>query len=113
MSELQGRRFQAALKTDRRKGVNAIKIATYHAERLLARRFFRHYQDPRDWLTIFRSLLRLPGSVTYEPDHIRVQLRPPDQPRVRQALEATLQELNQTKAGLFGNGPKLIFAIKS
>lgn len=113
VSELQGRRFQATLKTDRRNLVNAIKIATYNAERLLARRFFRHYQDPRDWLTIFRSLLRLPGSVTCEPDHIRVQLRPPDQPRVRQALEATLEELNRMKGGLFGNGPKLVFAMKS
>lgn len=113
VSELKGRRFQATLKTDRRNLVNAIKIATYNAERLLARRFFRHYQDPRDWLSIFRSLLRLPGSVTYEPDHIRVQLRPPDQPRVRQALEATLEELNPMKGGLFGNGPKLLFAMKS
>ena len=30
------------MRTERRNLVNAIKIATYNAERLLARRFFKH-----------------------------------------------------------------------
>lgn len=112
-SELKGEPFQATLRTNRRNLVNAIKIATYNAERLLARRFFRHYQDPRDGLAIFRSLLELPGSVTYAKDHIHVHLRPPDRPRVRQALEATLQDLNQMEGEVFGHGPKLRFTLKS
>ena len=43
-------------------------MATYNAERLLARRFPRHYQNPRDWLPIFRSLLQLPGDLSQQPE---------------------------------------------
>jgi len=43
-------------------------LATYNAERLLARRFLRHYQNPRDWLPIFRSLLQLPGDLSQQPE---------------------------------------------
>jgi len=58
---------RATLNTDRRNVVNAIKIATYNAERLLARHFFQHYTDPRDWLTVFRAVLHLPGAVRHGP----------------------------------------------
>ena len=67
---------RATLNTDRRNVVTAIKIATYNAERLLARHFFRHYKDPRDWLTVFRAVLHLPGAVRRDGDHVRVTLRP-------------------------------------
>ena len=56
------------MRTERRNLVNAIKIATYNAERLLARRFFKHYKDPRDWLTFFRSILQLPGTIAKQID---------------------------------------------
>ena len=62
-AQLTGSSVRATMNTDRRNLVNAIKIATYNAERWLARRFFRHYTDPRDWLTIFRSVLQLSGRV--------------------------------------------------
>ena len=72
------------MRTERRNLVNAIKIATYNAERLLARRFFKHYKDPRDWLTFFRSILQLPGTIANRStDEIVVELRPPDEPKVR------------------------------
>lgn len=109
---LTGSATRTTMNTDRRNLVNAIKIATYNAERWLARRFFRHYKDPRDWLTIFRSILQLSGRVTGDgTDGLRVTLRPPDQPRVRRALEAMLEEINGTDSRLFGNGPKLTFVV--
>ena len=109
---LTGSAIRATMNTDRRNLVNAIKIATYNAERWLARRFFKHYQDPRDWLTIFRSVLQLSGRVTGDgTDGLRVALRPPDQPRVRRALEAMLEEINRTDGRLFGDGPKLTFVV--
>ena len=65
------------MRTERCNLVNAIKIATYNAERLLARRFFKHYKDPRDWL-FFRSILQLPGTIANRStDEIVVELRPP------------------------------------
>lgn len=105
---------RATLNTDRRNLVNAIKIATYNAERWLARRFFQHYENPRDWLTIFRAVLQLPGTVTLDGDGgLRVALKPPDRPRVRRALAAMLDDINRMDGRLFGEGPKLTFVLAS
>ena len=112
LSELTGKKLRATMKTDRRNLVNAIKIATYNAERLLARCFFRHYADPRDWLTMFRAILHLPGRITCVDGTIRIDLRPPDRPRVRQALAATLEAINQLNGRAFGNGEKLVFTLR-
>ncbi len=104
---------RATLKSDRHDLVTSIKLATYNAERLLARRFFRHYQDPRDWLTIFRSLLHLPGTLSQQRDGtICVQLRAPDQPRIHRALVAFLAEINDLNPRMFGTGPALRFAVQ-
>jgi transposase len=111
--EIKEKPLQAIQRTDRRNMVNAIKLATYNAERLLARKFFRHYRDPRDWLTIFRSLFHLSGTIIYKEDTVMVELESPDRPHIRQALEETLQELNPMECRLFGTGPRLIFALKS
>jgi transposase len=113
LKAIQKKPWLAIQRTDRRNMVNAIKLATYNAERLLARKFFRHYRDLRDWLTIFRSFFHLSGSITYQEDTVLVQLDPPDRPQVRQALEATIQELNPMQSRLFGTGPMLVFALKS
>ena len=112
LSELTGKKLRATMKTDRRNLVNAIKIATYNAERLLARCFFRHYADPRDWLTMFRAILHLPGRIACVDGTIRIDLRPPDRPRVRQALAATLEAINQLNGRAFGDGEKLVFTLK-
>jgi hypothetical protein len=106
-------RRRATLRSDRHDLVTSIKLATYNAERLLARRFFRHYEDPRDWLTIFRSLLQLPGTLSQQPDGtIDVHLRAPDQPRIRRALVAFLAEVNDLPPRMFGTGPALRFAVQ-
>jgi hypothetical protein len=113
LKAIKDKPLQAFQRTDRRNMVNAIKLATYNAERLLARKFFRHYQDPRDWLTIFRSFFHLSGTISYTGDHLMVELRPPDRPHIRRALDATIEELNTLDSKLFGVGPKLVFAVKS
>jgi hypothetical protein len=104
---------RATLKSDRHDLVTSIKLATYNAERLLARRFFKHYQDPRDWLTIFRSLLHLPGTLSQQPDGtVCVHLRAPDQPRIGRALVEFLAEINALHPRMFGTGPALHFAVQ-
>jgi hypothetical protein len=104
---------RATLKSDRHDLVTGVKLATYNAERLLARRFFRHYQDPRDWLTIFRSLLHLPGMLRQEADGtIAVQLHAPDQPRIQRALVAFLADINDQHPRMFGTGPALRFEVQ-
>jgi len=104
---------RATLKSDRHDLVTGVKLATYNAERLLARRFFRHYQDARDWLTIFRSLLQLPGSLSQQRDGtIRVDLQAPDQPRIHRALGAFLAEINDLNPRMFASGPALRFRVQ-
>ena len=110
MTTLTASATRATMNTDRRNLVNAIKIATCNAERLLARHFFRHYQNPRDWL-VFRAVLHLPGSVRFDGARVRVTLRSPDQPRVRRALAAMLDDINRMDARLFGTGPTLRFEL--
>jgi transposase len=114
LKAIKDKPLQAIQRTDRRNMVNAIKLATYNAERLLARKFFRHYQDPRDWLTICRSFFHLSGTISYTGDQLMVvELRAPDRPHIRRALEATIEDLNTIDSKLFGRGPKLTFAVKS
>lgn len=104
---------RATLKSDRHDLVTGVKLATYNAERLLARRFFRHYQDARDWLTIFRSLLQLPGSLSQQRDGtICVDLQSPDQPRIHRALVGFLTEINELNPRMFGSGPALRFRVQ-
>jgi transposase len=113
LNQIEDKPMIAIQRTDRRNMVNAIKLTAYNAERLLARKFFRHYRDLRDWLTIFRSLFHLSGSITYEDERVLVELDAPDRPHIRRALEATIRELNPIEARLFGTGPRLVFALKS
>jgi hypothetical protein len=111
LKEIKEKPLQAFQRTDRRNMVNAIKLATYNAERLPARKFFRHYRDPRDWLTIFRSSFHLSGSITYAEDLVFVELHAPDRPHIRRALESTIEELNAVESRIFGVGPTLVFAV--
>lgn len=111
---LTGSATRATMNTDRRNLVNAIKIATYNAERWLGQRFFQHYQDPRDWLTIFRSVLHLPGIVAVDPDgRVRVTLQAPDRPCVRRTLAGMLEDINRLDGRLFSDGPTLTFTLPS
>ena len=106
-------RTRATLQSDRHDLVTGIKVATYNAERLLARRFFEHYQDPRDWLTIFRSLLHLPGVLRQDADGtIAVQLQAPDHPRIHRALVAFLADINEQRPRMFGTGLALRFEVQ-
>ena len=68
----------------------------------------------RDWLTFFRSILQLPGTIANRStDEIVVELRPPDEPKVRHALALTLAELNALGGRTFGDGQRPTFALKS
>lgn len=76
-------------------------------------RFFQHYQDPRDWLTIFRSLLQRPGVLREETDGtIAVRLQAPDHPRIQRALVAFLADINDLHPRMFGTGPALRFDVQ-
>ena len=100
------------LREDRRLLVNALKLAASNSERALALRFDRHYKCPKDVFSVFRALLQSPGVVRDAgPGGIEVHLHRPDSPKVADALELFLAELNNEKAHMLGNGPILTFRL--
>ena len=105
---------RSLLREDRRLIVNAIKLAAYNSERLLALRFNDYYGRRKDAFSVFRALLQLPGDVQrLSQNHIKVELQRPDSNKVATALEALMHELNQEKTRLLGDGPILSFALAS
>ena len=61
---------------------------------------------------MFRAILHLPGRIACVDGTIRIDLKPPDQPKVRQALAATLEAINQLNGRAFGDGEKLVFTLR-
>jgi len=103
---------RSLLREDRRLLVNALKLATANAERMLALRFDRVYRCPKDDRSVFRSLLQLPGIVRPAGlDHVEVVLQKPDSEKVARALEALLVDLNDQHTRMLGNGPVLTFRL--
>lgn len=103
---------RSLLREDRRLLVNALKLVAANAERLIALRFRQHYDAPNDVFSIFRGLLQLPGTVhATEADRLEVWLQRPDSPKIAQALDALLRDLNQDQARLLGDGPILHFSL--
>jgi len=100
------------LREDRRLLVNALKLATGNAERMLAIRFDQTYQCPKDAFSIFRSLLHLPGLVrSTGPGQLEVLLQRPDSEKVAQALQKLLADLNTQQPRMLSDGPILFFRL--
>jgi hypothetical protein len=100
------------LREDRRLLVNAMKLATANAERMLAIRFDQAYRCPKDAFSIFRSLLHLPGLVhSTSPGQLQVLLQRPDSQKVAQALETLLDDLNTQQPRMLSDGPVLYFRL--
>ncbi len=100
------------LREDRRLLVNALKLATANAERMLALRFNRVYECPKDACSLFRGLLHLPGIVRRAgPDRVEVVLARPDSQKVASALQTLLLELNTEQPRMLAIGPILAFRL--
>jgi len=105
---------RAILREDRRLLVNAIKLATANAERMLALRFDRVYRCPKDAFSIFRGLLQSPGIVRQKgPDQLDVILQRPDSGKVARALQSLLTELNTQPPRMLSSGPILAFHLEN
>jgi hypothetical protein len=114
LSELKDKGKRELLKEDRRLLVNALKLAAYNAERLLALQFNRYYQQDKDVLSIFRSLFQLPGRiVSVSEDRLEILLERPTPEKVARALESLLEELNEQRPTMFDAGPLLVYRVAS
>lgn len=100
------------LREDRRTLVNALKLVTANAERMMALSFNRVYKCSKDAFSIFRALLQLPGIVrVIDPDHVEVVLEKPDSDKVATALQELLAELTTEQPRMLGTGPNLVFRL--
>lgn len=100
------------LREDRRLLVNALKLVTANAERMLALSFNRVYKSSKDAFSIFRGLLQLPGIVRpIDPDRVEVVLERPDSDKVATALQELLTELTTQQSRMLGTGPILAFRL--
>lgn len=100
------------LREDRRLLVNALKLITANAERMLALGFNRVYECSKDAISIFRGLLQLPGIVRpVAADRLEVVLERPDSDKVANAFQKLLSELNAQQSRMLGTGPILAFRL--
>jgi hypothetical protein len=104
---------RSLLREDRRLVVNALKLVAHNAERMLARRFNKHYARSQDAFSVFRALLHLPGEVCLlDSTHLEVCLDRPDSAKVADALAALLEEVNQERPRLPAGGALLSFTLR-
>lgn len=113
-SELPEGGKRALLSEDRRLIAQAIKLAAYNAERLLALQFNQHYQQAKDVFSVFRSLLHLSGTVSRPAeDRIEVFLERPRPEKVARAFEQLLTQINAEGSRFLGDGPLIRFQLES
>ncbi len=113
-SEQKDAKPRMLLHEDRRLLVNAFKLIALNAERLLAMRFNKYYQQSKDVLSVFRSLLHLPGHIDYiSTQRLEVRLARPQPQKLARALETLLEELNRDQVKMFDSGPMLHFSLVS
>lgn len=95
IESIPGKTTRSLLRDKRRIVVTTLKIVAYNAERILARRFNQQLRDPNEYLSLFRALLRLHGSIQQlSPDICEVVLERPRTHKLREALDHVLLDLN-------------------
>jgi hypothetical protein len=113
-SEHKDAKPRMLLHEDRRLLVNAFKLIALNAERLLAMRLNTYYKQSKDVLSVFRSLLHLPGHIDYiSSERLEVHLDRPQPEKLARALESLLDELNRDQLKMFDAGPTLNFSLES
>jgi hypothetical protein len=112
ISAQQAGKTRSVLREDRRLLINALKLAGANAERMLALHLDRFYQNPKEVFSIFRGLLQLPGIVRHAgPDRVEVLLQRPGSPKVAEALQMLLADLNHQNPRWLHGGPILNFLL--
>jgi hypothetical protein len=88
-----------------------LRLLAHNAEHWLAHQLNTYLQDPNEYRTTTRNLLHLPGTITYTPTTIHVQLHPPATPRLTRALGLLLQQLNTTPPHIPGDPRPITYTL--
>lgn len=99
---------------ERKRIMDAIRMATYNAESALARLLAPHYPRADDEArTLLREMFRAPADLQIVDHELHVTLKPLSAPRRTRAMAALCDELTTTKTRYPGTELTLVYAVKS
>jgi len=105
---------RALLRTGRRALQMVLRLLAYNGEHWLAGHLNAYLRDDDEYRATTRaSILRgLAGVITYTPEAITVDLRPPDTPKTARALALLLDEINNTPPRLPGDPRPITYTLQ-
>jgi prepilin-type processing-associated H-X9-DG protein len=105
----------AAVRIDveRKRIMDAIRMATYNAESALARMIAPHYARADDEArTLLREIFSAPGDLEIEGNRLHVRINPLAAPRRSRALAGLCEELTATETLYPGTKLTLVYSVK-
>ena len=101
------------LASERKRIVDAIRMATYNAESALARLLAPHYARADDEArTLLREMFRAPADLEVKGDELHVTVNPLSAARRTRAMAALCDELTSTKTRYPGTELMLVYSVK-
>jgi hypothetical protein len=102
------------LANERKRIMDAIRMATYNAESALAGLLAPHYARADDEArTLLREMLRAPADLEVKGDELHVTVHPLSAPRRTRAMAALCDELTTTTTRYPGTELTLVYAVKA
>jgi len=102
------------LANERKRIMDAIRMATYNAESALVRLLAPHYARADDEArTLLREMFRAPADLEIDGDELHVTVHPLSAPRRTRAMAALCAELTTTKTIYPGTDLTLVYAVKA
>jgi transposase len=101
------------LAPERKRIMDAIRMATYNAESALARLLAPHYSRAHhEARSLLRELFRAPADLEVKGDELHVTVNPLSAPRRSRAIDALCDDLTATKTIYPGTGLTLVYSVK-
>ena len=101
------------LGTERKRIIDAIRMATYNAESALVRMIAPHYARAEDEArSLLREIFKSSADLEIEGTTLHVRIEPLSAPRRTRALEGLCQELTATKTTYPGTNLTLAYSVK-
>jgi len=98
---------------ERKRIMDAIRMATYNAESALARLIAPHYARADDEArSLLREIFTSAGDLQIEGDRLHVRIRPLSAPRRTRAMAALCEELTATETLYPGTSLALVYSVK-
>jgi len=101
------------LDVERKRIIDAIRMATYNAESATARMIAPHYARADDEArTLLREIFKSPADLQIQGDKLHVRILPLSAPRRTKALAGLCEELTSTKTLYPGTDLVLVYTVR-